>query len=119
MAYKNFKKKKGPDFNFFTILPVNWTQFGAPDGYTVIDGYGPDIVVPFPTHGFSLINYGADSSKTVEYSFDGTTLHGDLIPQTSSGSLVFDFRSVCTMWFRLKAGSTGPVNIRIEAWGKY
>ena len=28
MAYKNFKKKKGPSFDFYKILAVNWTQFG-------------------------------------------------------------------------------------------
>jgi len=118
MAYKNIKKKIKPDYNFYQILPVNWTQFGASDGYTVEDGYGPDIIIPFPTQAVTFVNYGATSSNTIEYSFNGTTVHGDMVPGTSTGSCVFDFRTVSTIWFRLKAGSSGPVNIRIEAWGK-
>jgi hypothetical protein len=118
MAYKNFRKKKGPSFDFYKLLAVNWTQFGDSDGYTLTDGYGPDIAITFPTHGLSFITYGATSANTIEYSFNGTDVHGDMVPGTSSASLVFDFRPVSTIWFRLKAGSTGPVNIRIEAWGR-
>ena len=118
MAYPYFRKVIGKDFNFFTILPVNWAQFGAPDGYTVRDGYGPDIVIPFSTQAVSFVNYGADGYSSVEYSFNGTTVHGDMIPGTPSESLVFNNRTICMIWFRLKAGSTGPVNIRIEAWAK-
>lgn len=116
MAYPNIKKKNGPDFNYYNLLAVNWEQFGAPDGYTVKDGYGPDIIIPFSTTGLSFINYGTDSNNIIEYSFNGTTVHGDMIPQTPSSALVFDNRVVSTIWFRLKSGSSGPVNIRIEAW---
>jgi hypothetical protein len=51
VAYKNIKKNQGKDFNFFQKLDVNWPQFGAPDGYTIEDGYGPDMIVPFSTYG--------------------------------------------------------------------
>lgn len=106
-------KTLGRDFNFYKIVSVNTSSFGGGS----VDGYQPDVIVTFPTQGFSLISYGANSSNTVEYSFNGTTVHGDLTPQTSSGALVFDVRSVSTIWFRLKTGSTGPVDIRVEAWG--
>lgn len=118
MAYPNFKKKTGKDFNFFTILPVNWEQFGAPDGYTIEDGYGPDIIIPFPTQGISFINYSIDPKQIIEYSFNGTTVHGDMVPLTPSSTLVFDNRTICFIWFRLKSGSIGPIDIRIEAWAK-
>jgi hypothetical protein len=115
MAHQYLKKTVGKDFNFFTILPVNWAQFGAPDGYTAQDGYGPDVVIPFPTQTATFVNYG---SGTVEYSFNGTTVHGDMVPATPSASLTFNNRTVCMVWFRLKTGSSGPINIRVEAWAK-
>ena len=70
MAYKNIKKKNKPDYNFYKIVPVNWLQFGDSDGYTIEDGYGPDIIIPFSTQAISFINYGVDSSNTIEYSFN-------------------------------------------------
>lgn len=118
MAFPHIKKTQGRDFNFYQILPVNWTQFGAPDGYTMQDGYGPDVIITFPTQAVTFINYGTSGGYAIEYSFNGTTVHGDMIPGTSSGSLVFDFRPISLIWFRLKSGATGPANIRIEAWAK-
>jgi hypothetical protein len=118
MAFKHYKKTQGRDFNFYQILPVNWMQFGAPDGYTVEDGYGPDIIVTFPTQAFTFINYGSGATNSIEYSFNGNTVHGELVPGTQSASLKFDFRTASLIWFRLKSGSTGPVDLRIEAWGK-
>lgn len=114
MAYPVSKKHKADQSNFFQRLSVNWSQFGAPDGYTTSDGYGPDIIIPFSTQSVSFLNEG---SGTVEYSFDGTTLHGDLISGTACSGLTFDNRVVCFIWFRIKTGSTGPINVRIEAWG--
>jgi hypothetical protein len=118
MAYPGFVKKQGRDFNFFQKIDVNWTQFGAPDGYTVKDGYGCDVFIDFPTQGVSFINYGGSSANTIQYSFNGTTVHGDMVPGTSSGSLVFDNRTVSMIWFRLSPGSVGPVNLRVEAWAR-
>ena len=118
MAYKNITKKQGRDFNFFQVLPVNWTHFGAPDGYTPQNGYGPDLIITFPTQGVSFINYGTAVTESIEYSFNGTTVHGEMVPGTPSAALVFDNRTICLIWFRLKPGSTGPVNVRVEAWGK-
>jgi hypothetical protein len=115
MAYPNVKKKKNADKNnFFQRLAVNWSQFGAPDGYTLVDGYGPDIVIPFSTQSVSFLNEG---TGTIEYSLDGTTVHGDLISGTATAGLTFDNRVMSCIWFRIKTGSTGPINLRIEAWG--
>ena len=107
-------KTLGRDFNFFEVVSVNTSTFGGGS----VDGYQPDIVVTFPTQGFSLISYGSATTNAVEYSFNGTTVHGEMVPTTSSASLVFDVRTITTVWFRLKLGSTGPVDIRVEAWGK-
>jgi len=107
-------KTLGRDFNFFEVVSVNTATFGG----GAIDGYQPDIVVTFPTQGFSFISYGSASTNTIEYSFNGTTVHGELVPVTGSASLIFSNRTMATVWFRLKAGSSGPVNIRVEAWSK-
>ncbi len=34
MAYKNIKKIGKKNYNFYKILPVNWSQFGESDGYS-------------------------------------------------------------------------------------
>lgn len=116
MAYKNIKKNQGKDFNFFQKLDVNWAQFGAPDGYTVEDGYGPDMIIPFSTYGLIFNTEGA-SGKVIEYSFNGQTVHGELVPGTNRQTLTFLNRPASLIWFRLKSGSSGPITISVEAWG--
>lgn len=119
MAFPGITKHQGRDFNFYKIISVNWSQFGSLDGYIATDGYGPDVIITFPTQGVSFISYGSTSgSHAVEYSFNGTTVHGDLTPGTPSAGLIFDSRTISLIWFRLKSGSSGPVDIRIEAWAK-
>jgi hypothetical protein len=114
MAYPHIKKTQGKDFNFFNKIEVNWSQFGAPDGYTVEDGYGPDLIIPFSTQTVMFINEGAG---TVEYSFNGNTIHGELDSTKASAALSFDNRVISTIWFRIKSGSSGPINISVHAWG--
>lgn len=104
-------KTKGRDFNFFAKLSVTATTFGG--GST--DGYQPDIVITFPTQGVLLFNEG---TGVVEYSFNGTTVHGELDSTKASASLRFDNRIVDCAWFRIKSGSSGPIIISIHAWGK-
>lgn len=116
MAYPHIKKKTGKSFNFYQLLEVDWEQFGAPDGYTIEDGYGPDIIIPFSTTSVSFINFESFSTNAVEYSFNGIDVHGDITPQTPSAGLIFDNRQISLIWFRVKDGSTGPATIRIEAW---
>lgn len=117
MAFSGIKKNQGHDFNYYKKLSVNWSQFGAPDGYTVADGYGPDLIITFPTTGLLLLNEGTTSSQVVEYSFNGNTVHGELDPSLPSKGIIFDNRVVSLIWFRIKSGSTGPVTIRVDAWG--
>ena len=114
MAFKGIKKTQGRDFNYFSKTAVNWTQFGAPDGYTVADGYGPDLVITFPTQSLIFLNEG---TGVVEYSFNGTTIHGELDSTKSSVTLSFYNRVVSFVWFRVKSGSSGPINCSVHAWG--
>lgn len=117
MAFKHIKKTQGYDFNYWSSTSVSWTQFGAPDGYTTDDGYGPDLVITFPTYGVMLTNETA--GQVVEYSFNGNTVHGVLDGATTSTTRVVTFtnRPVSLIWFRLKTGSAGPATITVTAWG--
>jgi len=65
----------------------------------------------FLSQGISLLNLtGAD---TVDYSFDGVTVHGRLGPLGSpDNGMVFDIRYERKVWFRVPVDST----IRVEVW---
>jgi hypothetical protein len=115
MAFPGIKKTTfGKDYNYYNKVAVNWSQFGAPDGYTDADGYGPDAIITFTTSTVMFLNEA--NSGVVEYSFNGTTVHGELDAGLPSKGMTFDNRVISKIWFRLKNGSTGPINIRIDAW---
>jgi hypothetical protein len=118
MAYK-IKKPAGRDFNFFVKKDVNWAQFGESDGYTVQDGYGPDIVITFTPKGIIFNTEASSSSSVVEYSFDGKTVHGELVAKTNRETLTFYDRPCSLIWFRVKSGSSGTIRISIESWGAH
>lgn len=99
----------GFDSNFFKKVTISVTTFGANN-----DGYGADVV--FNIRGqqsFSMINEG---STVVEYSFNGSALHGDMTPGFPSEALTFDNRRVSKIWFRCPSG--GSSIIRVEAWAQ-
>jgi hypothetical protein len=116
MAFAHIKKTQGHDFNYFNSTSVSWSQFGAPDGYTTTDGYGPDLIITFSTYGVMFTN--ETSGQVVEYSFNGTTVHGQLDGTSTSTtrSVMFNNRVVSLIWFRLKSGSAGPAVITTTAW---
>lgn len=115
MAIKNIKKNHGHDFNFYNSTSVSWSQFGAPDGYTLADGYGPDLAITFSTYGIMFTN--ETSGSVVEYSFNGNVVHGVLDGTSGSTTRVvmFNNRVVSLIWFRLKSG--GAATITTTAWG--
>lgn len=81
----------------------------------LVDGYNfpttPQAVFPFNSQGFTFLNRGL---HTVQYSFDGVRIHGDLNPNDASQGLAFDARSECKVFFR---GIDGYASVRVEAWG--
>lgn len=115
MVTNNFpgisKKTRGHDFNFYQKLNVNWSTFGG----NSVDGVQPDMVITFSTQSIMFLN--ENSSGVVEYSFNGNTVHGELDPTLPSRGLSFDNRVISMIWFRVKSGSTGPITIRVDAWG--
>lgn len=92
-------------YNYFNVL--NFT-----DGYDFPTT--PQINFGFMTQAFSFLNRG---TTVVEYSFNGTTIHGDLNPIDASQGVVFDNRLESKVWFKSDADGYGTV--RIEAWGSY
>jgi len=98
----------GLDFNYFgNITPGSST----PGSFAT----NCDVVITFPTQTiiFWLPTSGGGS---VQYSFNGNTIHGTLDSAGLLGpnTLTFENRPVCKIWFA-KTGGT-PV-VRVEAWG--
>lgn len=96
----------GRDFNYYTKVDVTVGSFQATC----------DAIITFPTQTVMLLNEDT-GSDIVEYSFNGNTLHGELNPSLITKSMTFDNRVISKIWFRVKSGSTGPITVRIDAWG--
>jgi len=104
-------KTNGKDFNFHKKIAVSATTFGG----SSVSGQQPDTIITFPTQTVIMQNEGAG---TVEYSFNGQVVHGELdSTKPASAALTFNNRPVSMIWLRVKTGSTGPITVRIDAWG--
>ena len=90
----------GIDWNFFQKLTVTATNFNT----------NADIFIPFSTYEVTFQLEGATGS--VEYSFNGTTIHGDMNAGDGyfSNNLTFTNRVISKIWFK------GSGTVRIEAW---
>lgn len=92
----------GKNYDFFQKVTVSNADFSDT----------PDVIFNFKfQNSFTLLNEG---TGIIEYSFNGTTLAGDMTPGKGSEGLVFDNRRVSKIWFRLKSGAASVV--RVEAW---
>ena len=80
----------------------------ATDGYAFPTN--PQVSFGFNSQGFTLLNRG---NYTIQYSFDGHYIHGDLNPTDASKGLTFDARVECQIWFRAVGGFS---TVRVEAW---
>ena len=94
----------GYDFNFFQKLAVANSSFND-DCDIIINMKAPTYTVTFQIEG--------TGSDQVQYSFNGTTIHGDMIVGKSSASLVFENRVISKIWFKTLSGSP---TVRVEAW---
>jgi len=90
-------------FNYFTNLLV--------DGYAFPDT--PQVNLGFNSQGIAFLN--KSSIYTIQYSFNGTTIHGDLDPADESKGIIFDHRIESKIWFRAVGGYA---TVRVEAWSK-
>jgi hypothetical protein len=91
----------GKDFNFFEKIVVTETSFPTE----------PQGVIRF--RGPQHLTFMLEAGTSVEYSFNGTTVHGDMTSGTSSAALDFLTRSNKKIWFRVISGSS---TVRVEAW---
>jgi hypothetical protein len=103
-------KTQGRDYNFYQKIPVTATTFGG----SSVDGYQPDTIITFSTQSVMFLNEGAG---TVEVSFNGVTVHDTLSSTNASAGIVYDNRVISMIWLRVQAGSSGPINVSIRAWG--
>lgn len=91
----------GKDWNFFDRVEVSNTDFSELC----------DVLINIKfLNNLRLDNEGTES---VEYSFNGNTVHGVLDPTNATASLLFLNRRVNKIWFKVDSGNS---TIRIEAW---
>lgn len=95
-------KRKGT--NFFTKVSVSSITFSS-----------HSVSWDFTAHGIFIMVESNHEADVVEYSFDGSELHGDMTPRLPSEAIIFDNRYVNHIWFR-RASAGPPVMVRIEAW---
>ncbi len=105
----------GRDYNYYKEVTVTSSTFGGDDGYTAVDGYDCNAFIWFKPEAIILYLKSPDNA-VLEYSFNGTTLHGEL--SAASGSLTrmltFYNRIQSKIWFRVKSG--GPITVQVHSW---
>lgn len=92
------------DNNFFAIVTVSNADF---DGYT---DWG------FNSSGILLALENGSNNDVIEYSFNGTTVHGRMKVNTITAGLAFDKRIQTRIYFRKTAGPSSSIDVRVEAW---
>ena len=102
----------GKDLNFYQKITVSTNVFSG----NTIDGYQPDLCIPFAAHNVFFQNEGTTGTQVVGFSFNGTTLHGEMNPLMPSRSLWMFNRQICKVWFQLQPGSSGSVVVDVMAW---
>jgi len=88
-------------WDYFNEITVTETSFPS----------SAQVDFNFHTVGFNLINQG---SEIIEYSFDGTNVHGQLDASGDTVEADFISRIVNKIWFRV---SSGISQVRVEGWG--
>lgn len=116
----------GYDRNFFQKLSVTATTFGGNNSTSLyVPGPQPDMIISFNTQCVILTNLdavfntgtdGYAAGAVLEYSFNGQVVHGELGSSSQNVSLTFQNRPVAKIWFRIQGGSTGPINVSVQAW---
>ena len=104
MATTNGTLKKWKNKNFFQKMNITSTNFAA-----------HMVSWDFTSAGIALMVESNNAADVVEYSFDGTNVHGDMTPLMPSEGIIFDNRSESKIWFRRKTAGAA-VLIRVEAW---
>lgn len=99
------KNTVGRDFNFYKKVNVESSDFNEEC----------DAIITFSTQTVMMLL--ENNIGVAEYSFNGNTVHGELNASLPSRAISFDNRKITKIWFRLRSGSSGPLTVRIDAWG--
>jgi len=91
------------DTNFFQKYRVSSTSFEVLASWN------------FTSVGIALMVESNNINDVIQYSFDGTNVHGDMTPTLPSEAIIFDNRFANKIWFR-RATPGDPVVVRVEAW---
>lgn len=87
--------------NHFQKVQVSETEFPATPQ------------VGFDMRGVISFTMDNEGDGVVEYSFDGSTVHGDMTPGEASASLKFTDRTAFFIWFKVASGTQ---TVRVEGW---
>jgi hypothetical protein len=101
----NGKLVRRKDKNFFTKLSISDTSFIGSQRANW----------DFASVGIALLVESNNQNEVVQYSFNGTDVHGDLTPRTPSEGIIFDNRIENSVWFR-RVIPGSAITVRIEAW---
>ena len=106
VGYVNF----GKDHNFFQRKTISTSSFGGAS----VDGYQPDMFITFSTQYVIMIS--ESTGAVLEYSFNGSTVHGELNGTAASPyqKIEMPYRVVSKIWFRVKSG--GNTTVTVQAW---
>ena len=91
-------------FNFFDRRSISTTTFTD-------HAFSWDFI----SAGIMLLNESENVADVVQYSFNGSDLHGDLRPGTVSAAIAFDSRHESKVYFRLASGAATLI-VRVETW---
>jgi hypothetical protein len=84
-----------------------------------VDGYAfstdPNVIFDYrhSNLSFSMVWEG---TGVIQYSFNGSTVHGDMTSGAATAAMFFDDRPIGKIWFRISTGVGGTV--RVEGWAK-
>ena len=93
---------QGVDPSYYETFSITLSDFGDAEGLA-------NVFIPIrgPVMSFYLRNSGGG---TVNYSFNGNTMHGSLATMTER---LYSFRKVSKIWFAVPAGAT---TVELDAW---
>lgn len=106
IGYLNY----GKDHNYYKEFTVSTSTFGGQS----VDGYQPMGFIDFSSQ-YVIFSVTGTTSKVVEGSFNGTTVHFKLdAGDASYKTIAMPYRVVSKFWLRVVGG--GSATVVVQAW---
>ena len=102
MAINEGPITQGKDYNFWERFTITNTAFDNDANVLFRFRSGPKTII-----------LTLEGATAVQYSFNGSTIHGELITSTDRAQMIFNNRPASKIWFKVAAGSGG---VTVEAW---